>query len=83
MSEKSVDISPELGYNVGNDDDYASLAGIDQPSEVVDMAKQKPIHDTECGHETLVANPEDTLGDAVYHGCANPECIVGFYIRQR
>jgi hypothetical protein len=66
----SVDNSTHIGYNGGNDENV----------EVVKMDEQKPINDTECRHETLVPDPKDTIGDAVYHGCANHKCGVGFYI---
>lgn len=69
--ENSVDISDQVGYNVSNDENV----------EVVKMDEQKPINDTECRHETLIPDPEDTIGDAVYHGCSNYKCGVGFYIK--
>lgn len=71
-SEKSVDFSTKLGYNVDNDN----------MNFVVKMDEQAPINDTECRHETLVPDPNDTLGKAVYHGCVNRKCGVGFYIQK-
>ena len=71
--DNSVDNSNEIGYNTSKHDaDY----------EVVKLDEQSPIHDTECAHETLIPNPEDTIGDAVYNGCANRQCGFGWYIRQ-
>lgn len=73
MDNNSVDTSPQNGYNVNND-----LNEI-----VIKMDEQAPIHDTECKHDSLVADPQDTIGDAVYHGCANTKCGVGFYISNK
>jgi hypothetical protein len=81
MQNNSVDSQTPLGYNKDNNDEYARIAGIDQHTEIVKMDEQKPINDTECRHETLVPEPDDTIGDAVYHGCVNPKCGVGFYIQ--
>jgi hypothetical protein len=50
--------------------------------EHIDMAKREPINDTECTHDEFIVDPTDTLGDAVYHGCANPKCGRGWYVRQ-
>lgn len=69
--ENSVDRSTAIGYNVDNNEEYV---------EVVKMDEQKPINDTECRHETLVPDPQDTIGESIYHGCANRKCGVGFYI---
>lgn len=71
MDNNPLDIGAKNGYNVAKDD----------LNEFVDLVAMPPINDTECRHETLVAEPEDTIGDAVYHGCVNPKCGVGFYIR--
>lgn len=65
----NLDNTLDLGYNDSNDENV-----------VVKMDEQRPIHDIECKHETLVPDPEDTLGEAVYHGCANNKCGIGFYI---
>lgn len=46
------------------------------------MDEQRPINDTECTHETLIPDPEDTIGDAVYHGCANYKCGRGWYLKK-
>lgn len=81
--ENNVDSQNKIGYNNNNDDEYAAIAGIRQHEQIIKMDEQKPLNDTECRHETLVANPEDKLGDAIYHGCTNPRCPVGFYIRNK
>lgn len=70
MVENSIDFSSEIGYNTNNEINV----------EIVKMDEQKPINDTECTHETLVPDPEDKLGDAVYHGCQNYKCGRGWYI---
>lgn len=70
MNENHVDNSNQVGYNVPNDENV----------EVVKMDEQRPINDTECRHETLVPDATDTIGEAIYHGCANRQCGVGFYI---
>ena len=72
-TENSVDFSDEVGYNSINDENV----------EVVKMDEQRPINDTECTHETLVPDPEDTIGNAIYYGCANPKCGRGFYLNQK
>lgn len=69
-----VDISGDLGYNEATlNDDNAFVVKLDE---------QAPLNDTECKHESLVPDPDDTIGEAVYHGCANKRCGLGFYIRQ-
>jgi antirestriction protein len=70
MNENSVDNSNQVGYNVVNDENV----------EVVKMDEQRPVNDTECRHPNLIPDPTDTIGEAIYHGCANLECGVGFYI---
>lgn len=65
-----VDNVSGIGYNVAND-----------LNEFVDLVAMPPLNDTECKHETLIPDPDDTIGDAVYHGCSNYKCGVGFYIR--
>lgn len=70
MENNVVDNSDQISYNGLNDENV----------EVVKMDEQKPINDTECKHETLIPDPEDTIGDAVYHGCANYKCGRGWYI---
>lgn len=70
---KSLDNVSGIGDNVDNDIN----------EHIVKMDEQKPINDTDCRHETLIPVPGDTLGDAVYHGCANNKCGVGFYIRAK
>lgn len=64
-----------------DNDDYAELVGVDAQAQVVKMDEQKPIHDTECTHETLIPEPDDTIGDATYYGCANIRCGRGWYLR--
>ena len=68
--DKSVDNAPQVGYNEVNDDNV----------EIVKMDEQRPVNDTDCRHDNLVPDKNDTLGDAVYHGCGNHKCGVGFYI---
>lgn len=72
QSENNVDISKEILYNVNNDENV----------EIVKMDEHAPINDTECRHETLIPDPDDMIGDAMYHGCANRLCGVGFYIKK-
>lgn len=72
MNENSLDIDPGMRDNVTND----------VYEHVVKMDEQAPVNDIECRHETLVADPTDTIGEAVYHGCANKECGVGFYLKK-
>lgn len=81
LPNNSVDGRRIIGYNDNQDDEYARIAGINQHTEIVKMDEQKPINDTECRHPNLVPDPTDTIGDAVYNGCSNPRCGVGFYIR--
>lgn len=71
-TQKTVDTQPKIGYNSISDDNMI----------VVKMDEQVPIHDTSCRHPKLIADPDDTLGDAIYHGCANQKCGVGFYIKK-
>lgn len=80
MPNNNVDLSGGVGYNEGNDI-YDAVADhyLNQP-HVVKMDEQKAINDTDCRHETLVADPTDTIGEAIYHACANNKCGVGFYI---
>lgn len=80
--DNRVDIGNALGYNQDNAINVVAENYLTKP-QIVKMDEQKPIHDTECKHETLVADPDDTLGDAVYHGCANYKCGVGFYIQKQ
>lgn len=49
--------------------------------EIIKMDEQKPLGDTKCRHETLIPDPDDVIGEALYHGCSNPKCGVGFYIQ--
>lgn len=55
----------------------------DDEYEIVKMDEQEPINDTNCTHENLIPDPEDTIGDAVYHGCSNKKCGIGFYINKK
>jgi len=70
--KNNVDNTSALSYNDSNNDlnDF-----------VIDVAQNKPINDIDCKHVQLRAEPEDTIGDAVYHGCVNPRCGVGFYLK--
>lgn len=70
-NKNSVDFSNGMGYNASNNDEHV----------VVKMDEQRPANDTSCKHSQLVADPDDTLGDAVMHMCANPKCGIGFYIK--
>lgn len=76
-----VDNGNGLGYNTNNDV-YDAVAEhyLNQPI-LVKMDEQNVLNDNSCQHEELIPNPKDTIGDAVYHGCANKKCGVGFYIR--
>lgn len=82
MQNNNVDSQSSLGYNTSNDiDELAAIAGVPEHTQVVRMDEQKPVNDTECKHNILIPDPDDTIGDAVYHGCSNYKCGVGFYIR--
>lgn len=72
-SNNNVDISSQMGYNVDTNDDSMI---------VVKMDEQKAIHDTACMHDQLQPDYDDTIGGAIYHGCLNPQCGVGFYINK-
>lgn len=72
-TDNSVDKSPVVGYNDSNLNDDTMI--------VVKMDEQKAINDIGCKHTDLLADPDDTIGDAVYHGCLNAKCGVGFYIK--
>lgn len=73
MSENSVDATDKIVYDTHNDvNDF-----------VVKMDEQRPINDLECKHETLIPDETDTLGEAVYHGCSNLSCGIGFYILRK
>lgn len=73
MNDETVDTQAEIGYNKQQTNDDNEI--------VVKMDEQTPVHDTTCRHENLKADPDDRLGDAIYHGCTNPKCGVGFYIK--
>lgn len=75
------DNSQPIGYNDSNDL-YAAVAEnyLTRP-HVIKMDEQAPVNDIGCKHEVLIPNPDDTIGDAVYHGCTNYKCGIGFYIR--
>lgn len=70
-SENAVDFSAEMGYNNTNDENVT----------IVKMDEQRPINEPECPHDDLVPDPDDSIGDAIFHGCANPKCGRGWYIR--
>lgn len=72
MDNNSVDNKADMRYNDSNDENMI----------VVKMDEQKAIHDTTCKHDQLQPDYDDTIGDAVYHGCINPTCGVGFYIKK-
>ena len=63
----------EISYNSTQDDEYV---------EIVKMDEQKPINDTECKHETLTPDFDDKIGTAVYYGCSNRKCGMGWYIQK-
>jgi len=71
MNNESVDFSDNVGYNTNNNDENVTI---------VKMDEQHHINDPECTHEVLVPDPDDTIGNATYHGCANPKCGRGWYI---
>lgn len=71
--DNNVDNSSEMMYNVNNDESMI----------VVKLDEQRPLGDAACKHVQLIAEPDDTLGEAIYHGCANPKCDVGFYLRKK
>jgi hypothetical protein len=68
-----VDSTSETRYN-SNNDEYV---------DVIKMDEQRPLNDTTCQHDTLVADDNDTIGDATLHMCANVKCGVGFYIKNK
>lgn len=83
MDNYSVDNSQETSYNINQDAIYDAVAGNYQIRvDVVKLDEQKPINDTSCQHKELVPDPEDTIGDSVMYMCTNPQCGVGFYVRQ-
>ena len=71
MNENPLDFQTDKGYNVDNNDG----------NELIDMSEATPLNDLECTHETLVPDPDDKIGDAIYYGCQNPKCGRGWYIR--
>lgn len=78
------DNQPNMSYNNSQNDVYDAVANhyLAQP-QIVKMDEQRTINDPDCKHETLVPDPDDTIGDAVYHGCTNRQCGVGFYLRNK
>jgi len=50
---------------------------------VVKMDEQVPINDTKCDHSVLIPDPDDTIGTAIYHGCANRQCGLGWYFQPK
>ena len=76
-----VDNLPGLGYNEPNDVNEAIVEHYLSQPQIVKMDEQAPVNDTKCRHETLVPDPSDKLDSgAIYHGCANAKCGLGFYI---
>ena len=76
----NVDNGHSLSYNGSNDVNDAVVEHYLNQPVLVKMDEQKPVNDTNCRHETLVADETDKIGDAVFHACANYKCGVGFYI---
>ena len=72
-SNNIVDNLSELGYNDTQLNDVHEI--------VVDTANTPPINDVTCEHTELIPDFEDTIGDAVYYGCANQKCGLGWYVR--
>lgn len=72
-TNKVFDNNSTIMYNGAEQDDTM---------QIVKMDEQAPLNDTECRHEVLIPDPTDTIGDAVYHGCAGYKCGVGFYIKK-
>ena len=70
-----LDTNSEPSYN----NEIDAIHGV----EVVKMDEQRPVNDTECKHEEFVVDPTDTIGEAIYHGCTNPKCGLGFYIKNK
>lgn len=69
---KIVDNHRKVGYNDNQ---------LYDKDEIIDLTGVPPLNDIECLHQTIVADLEDTIGDAIYHGCQNPKCGRGWYIR--
>ena len=80
-SNNFVDNASGLSYNSSNDVYDAVVDHYLNQPVIVKMDEQKSVNDTSCRHEELVADPDDTIGEAIYHGCTNRKCGVGFYIR--
>lgn len=80
MDNNILDISGIIGDNIPNDVNAVVEHYLTQP-QVVKMDEQRPVNDTGCKHETLIPDPDDRIGDAIYHGCANYKCGLGFYIQ--
>lgn len=75
--ENTFDIPNGMVYNTTNNNDEHEAV------DIIKMDEHEPLNDVNCTHETLVANPNDTIGSAVYHGCANPKCGRGFYLQNK
>lgn len=71
--ENNVDIPDGMVYNDTQNNDDSMI--------VVKVDEQPTLNDPQCKHDQLKPDYGDTLGDAVYHGCVNPKCGVGFYLR--
>lgn len=76
-----VDNAHGLGYNTSNDVNDAVVEHYLNQPILVKMDEQASVNDTSCRHEELVPDPTDKIGEAIYHGCSNRKCGVGFYIR--
>jgi hypothetical protein len=72
--DNTFDFSNGVGYNEGNDVNE---------TVIVKMDEQRPANDIDCKHETIVADPDDRIGNAIYHGCSNPKCGRGFYLQNK
>lgn len=80
----SFDIPNGMVYNNGRNAINERVANsYDVPVDITKMDEQAPANDVDCRHENLVADENDVIGDAVYHGCVNRKCGVGFYINRQ
>lgn len=78
-----LDNTQPMVYNQSENVDYEAIVGDLASTHIVKMDEQRAINDTECTHEILVEDPEDRIGKATYHGCANPKCGRGFYLQNK
>lgn len=81
--ENVFDKSAEMRYNINNNGIYDTVADnlLSQP-QIIKLDEHEPVNDLECKHEVIISDPTDTIGNAVYHGCANPKCGRGYYLKQ-